>query len=61
LLHLLCTCDDVEPWTQQQAEQWWSAHVTQGWRERAMQAAADDEETVRTSAGIPLWRASQGI
>jgi serine/threonine-protein kinase len=60
LLNQLSACAGVEPWTQQQAEQWWSVHVTENWRERVMQAAADDDETVRTSAGISVRPTSQG-
>ncbi|MEN6537460.1 MAG: serine/threonine-protein kinase [Bryobacteraceae bacterium] len=45
LIDLLAACDDVDPWTQKQAEEWWSTHLPKI-SDRAAFAAGAGDNTV---------------
>ncbi len=46
LLDLLAACDDVEPWTQKQAERWWSMHMPQKDDDRLVHTPSAGDQTV---------------
>jgi serine/threonine-protein kinase len=46
LLDLLAECNDIEPWTQRDAERWWAAHAPQEGLYPAASAAGAADETV---------------
>ena len=46
LLDLLAECENVEPWTQKQAELWWSTHLPQKGLERAVRTVGAGDQSV---------------